>query len=70
MPTLPPALLLDTRLTPLERNAWMVFRVRVGADGLSALSSVAQLRPFLATTPLTPRAAFDTAMRAVTVCCV
>ena len=30
--SVPLGLLLDERLTPLERNAWMVFRARVGED--------------------------------------
>ena len=29
----PKALLLDERLTPLERNAWLTFRSLAGSDG-------------------------------------
>ncbi len=38
----PLGLLLDERLTPLECNAWLVFRARVAEDGISAL--LARLR--------------------------
>jgi len=34
----PKALLLDERLTPLERNAWLTFRALAGSDGTVVLS--------------------------------
>ena len=34
----PTALMLDTRLTPLERNGWQVLRMLRAADGLVSLS--------------------------------
>ena len=56
--TTPTALMLDTRLTPLERNAWQVLRMLRGADGLSPLASLGQLRRYLTTTPLGQRAGY------------
>lgn len=49
--TVPRRLLLDNRLTPLERNAWQVFRLLINDDGLTAFPSYEQLRPYLATQP-------------------
>ncbi|WDD95746.1 STY4528 family pathogenicity island replication protein [Burkholderia sp. FERM BP-3421] len=63
----PSALMLDIRLTPVERNAWQVLRMLHGVDGRSALASLAQLRPYLTTTPLGQRAGFETAWRALIV---
>lgn len=63
----PPAILLDICLTPLERNAWQVLRLLRVADGRSPLASLAQLRPYLTTTPLGQRAGFETAWRALIV---
>jgi hypothetical protein len=34
----PKALLLDERLTPLKRNAWLTFRALAGSDGTVVLS--------------------------------
>ncbi|RQR83528.1 MULTISPECIES: STY4528 family pathogenicity island replication protein [unclassified Burkholderia] len=65
--SVPLALLLDERLTPLERNAWMVFRARVGEDGTSALPNYEQMRPFLACKAGNQRAAYETASRTVCV---
>ncbi len=33
--SMPHALFLDRRLTPLERNAWQVFRLLLNADGVT-----------------------------------
>ncbi|MDH0094910.1 hypothetical protein N7373_25965 [Achromobacter mucicolens] len=63
--SVPLALLLDERLTPLERNAWMVFRARVGEDGTSALPNYEQMRPFLACKANNQKAAYETAVRTV-----
>ncbi|HCD6628665.1 STY4528 family pathogenicity island replication protein [Pseudomonas aeruginosa] len=65
--TVPLALLLDERLTPLERNAWMVFHARVDGDGTSALPNYEQMRPFLACKAGNQRAAYETASRTVCV---
>ncbi|PFG25173.1 hypothetical protein ATH90_4037 [Pseudomonas lurida] len=47
----PRRLLLDSRLTPLERNAWQVFRLLLNDDGLTSFPTYEQLRPYLASTP-------------------
>lgn len=65
--TTPSALMLDTRLTPLERNAWQVLRMLRGADGVSPLASLGQLRRYLTTTPLGQRAGYLTARRVLVV---
>lgn len=46
-----PRKLLDRRLTPLERNAWQVFRLMLTGDGLTAFPTYDQLRPWLASMP-------------------
>lgn len=45
--TTPTALMLDTRLTPLERNGWQVLRMLRASDGTSSLASLGQLRRYL-----------------------
>lgn len=65
--TVPRALFLDTRLTPLERNAWQVIRLQLNRDGLTALPTYEQLRPFLASMPCGAKASFETVARALTV---
>ena len=45
------ALFLDRRLTPLERNAWRVFRFQLNDDGVTAFPTYDQLRPYLASMP-------------------
>jgi hypothetical protein len=47
----PSALLLDRRLTPLERNAWQVFRLLMSDGGLTAFPTYEELRRYLATSP-------------------
>jgi hypothetical protein len=47
----PRRLLLDNRLTPLERNAWHVFRLLLNDDGLTSFPTYEQLRPYLASSP-------------------
>jgi hypothetical protein len=47
----PRRLLLDNRLTPLERNAWQVFRLLLNDDGLTSFPTYEQLRPYLASSP-------------------
>ena len=47
----PRRLLLDNRLTPLERNAWQVFRLLLNDDGLTSFPTYEQLQPYLAASP-------------------
>ena len=49
--SVPRALFLDRRLTPLERNAWQVFRLQLQSDGVTAFPTYDQLRPYLASMP-------------------
>ncbi|EHD23363.1 MULTISPECIES: STY4528 family pathogenicity island replication protein [Brenneria] len=65
--TTPTALMLDTRLTPLERNGWQVLRMLRAAEGLSPLTSLGQLRRYLTSTPLGQRAGYETAWRVLVV---
>lgn len=65
--TTPIALLVDPRLTPLERNGWQVLRMLSGPDGVSSLTSLSQLRRYLTTTPLGQRAGYETARRVLKV---
>ncbi|AUV14540.1 MULTISPECIES: STY4528 family pathogenicity island replication protein [Pseudomonadota] len=60
----PKALLLDERLTPLERNAWLTFRALASSDGTVVLSYDA-LRGYLPSAPGSKRAALETVSRAV-----
>lgn len=64
--TVPRALFLDRRLTPLERNAWQVIRMQLNADGLTALPTYDRLRPLLAVMPCGPVASTETVARALT----
>jgi hypothetical protein len=64
--SVPRALLLDRRLTPLERNAWQVFRLRLNDDGITAFPTYEQLRPYLASMPCVPHASHETVARALT----
>lgn len=60
----PKALLLDERLTPLERNAWLTFRSLAGSDG-TVVISYDDLRGFLPSALGSKRAALETVSRAV-----
>lgn len=62
----PRALLLDKRLTPLERNAWQVFRMLLNEDGITAFPTYDQLAPYLTSTPCATRASHETVARALT----
>ncbi|MBY4673872.1 hypothetical protein K6W12_24880 [Burkholderia multivorans] len=64
--TVPRALFLDRRLTPLERNAWQVFRLQLNDDGVTAFPTYDQLRPFLASMPCAAQASHETVARALT----
>lgn len=52
--TVPRRLLLDDRLTPLERNTWQVFRLLINDDGVTAFPTYDQLRPYLGMQPGKP----------------
>ncbi|WP_431306507.1 STY4528 family pathogenicity island replication protein [Pseudomonas aeruginosa] len=65
--SVPRALFLDRRLTPLERNAWQVCRLQLNDDGLSAFPTYEQLRPFLASMPCAANASFETISKALTI---
>ncbi|WEQ55767.1 STY4528 family pathogenicity island replication protein [Komagataeibacter nataicola] len=62
----PRGLILDRRLTPLERNAWQVFRLLLNDDGVTAFPSYDELAPFLASMPGAGRASHETVARALT----
>ncbi|MBS0450054.1 MAG: hypothetical protein JSS14_01970 [Proteobacteria bacterium] len=64
--SVPRALFLDRRLTPLERNAWQVFRLQLQSDGVTALPTYDQLRPYLASMPCAAQASHETVARALT----
>lgn len=64
--SVPRTLFLDKRLTPLERNAWQVFRLQLNGDGLTAFPTYDQLRPYLASMPCTALASHETIARALT----
>lgn len=54
----PTTLMLDARLTPLERNGWQVLH---SPDGISSLASLGQLRRYLTSIPLGQKAGYETA---------
>ena len=62
----PRALFLDRRLTPLERNAWQVFRLQLNDDGVTAFPTYDQIRPYLASVPCAAQASHETVARALT----
>ncbi|RUE35055.1 hypothetical protein FIU09_04735 [Stenotrophomonas maltophilia] len=64
--SVPRALFLDRRLTPLERNAWQVFRLQLNDDGVTAFPTYNQLRPYLASMPCAAQASHETVARALT----
>ena len=64
--SVPRALFLDRRLTPLERNAWQVFRLQLNDDGVTAFPTYDQLRPWLASMPCAAQASHETVARALT----
>lgn len=63
--SVPLALFLDRRLTPLERNAWQVFRLKLNDDGITAFPTYEELRPYLAAMPCTNKASHETVARAL-----
>ncbi|MDR6610539.1 STY4528 family pathogenicity island replication protein [Pseudomonas synxantha] len=64
--TVPRALLLDSRLTPLERNAWQVFRLLLNDDGVTAFPTYDQLRRFLSSVPCGALASHETVAKTLT----
>lgn len=64
--SVPRRLFLDRRLTPLERNAWQVFRLLLNDDGVTAFPTYDQLRPWLASMPCGAQASHETVARALT----
>lgn len=64
--SVPRALFLDRRLTPLERNAWQIFRLQLNDDGVTAFPTYDQLRPYLASMPCGAQASHETVSRALT----
>ncbi|MBN4180757.1 STY4528 family pathogenicity island replication protein [Pseudomonas savastanoi] len=64
--TVPRGLLLDDRLSPLERNAWQVFRLLINGDGVTAFPSYEKLRPYLGSSP-GKSASKETVAKALTV---
>lgn len=65
--TTPASLMLDARLTPLERNGWQVLRMLRSAEGISPLANLGQLRRYLTSTPLGQLAGYETAWRVLIV---
>jgi hypothetical protein len=65
--SVPRGLLLDQRLTPLERNAWQVFRMLLADSGVTAFPTYEQLRPYLTSLPGSNQASDETVARALTV---
>ncbi|MDR1367995.1 MAG: hypothetical protein LBJ76_04690 [Candidatus Accumulibacter sp.] len=66
----PASLMLDARLTPLERNGWQVLRMLCSAEGISPLASLGRLRRYLTSTPLGKRAGYEMAWRVLVVLCL
>lgn len=64
--SVPRRLFLDRRLTPLERNAWQVFRLQLNNDGVTAFPTYDQLRPYLTSMPCAAQASHETVARALT----
>ncbi|VVM80290.1 STY4528 family pathogenicity island replication protein [Pseudomonas fluorescens] len=64
--TVPRALFLDIRLTPLERNAWQIIRLQLLDNTTTVFPSYEQLRPFLASMPCGAKASHETIAKALT----
>ncbi len=61
----PRRLLLDARLTPLERNAWQVFRLLLQGQGL-VMPRYEDLQPYLSSVPYGALASRETIARVLT----
>src|SRR3954468_11650221 len=64
--SVPRALLMDSRLTPLERNAWQVFRLLVQDDRITSFPTYEQLRPYLTSLRCSTQASDETVARSLT----
>lgn len=64
--TVPRRLLLDNRLTPLERNAWQVLRLLLDGQGL-VTPRYEDLQPYLSAVPYGAAASRETVARVLTV---
>lgn len=64
--SVPRRLFFDRRLTPLERNAWQVFRLQITGDDVTALPTYDEVRPWLASMPCGAQASHETVARALT----
>jgi len=64
--TVPRGLLTDKRLTPLERNAWQVFRLFLDREGMASVPTYEQLRDYLSSMP-GARASTETVSRVITI---
>ncbi|WP_157969752.1 STY4528 family pathogenicity island replication protein [Pseudomonas huaxiensis] len=62
----PRQLFTDNRLTPLERNAWQLFRMTLASEGISPLPTYEQLQPYMTTMPCGAKASHETIARALT----
>lgn len=62
--TVPKKLLLDNRLTPLERNAWLVFKLLLDKEGF-AVPRYQDIQPFLTMAPYGDKASKETIARAI-----
>jgi hypothetical protein len=65
--TVPRALFFDRRLTPLERNAWQIIRLKLNGDGITAFPTYEELRPLLSSMPCAPKASHETVARAISI---
>lgn len=63
--SVPRALFLDQRLTPLERNAWFIIRMMLDAEDVKDLPTYEKLQPFLTSMPLAQKASTETVARAL-----
>ena len=63
---IPQRLLLDSRLTPLERNGWLVFKMLLDKQGYS-VPRYQDLQPYLAQTPYGEKASRETISRVIAI---
>lgn len=62
--TVPKRLLLDNRLTPIERNAWQVFKLLLDKEGF-AVPHYEDLQPYLSMVPYGEKASKETIARTI-----
>ena len=63
---IPRQLFTDNRLTPLERNAWLLFRMTLVSEGITPLPTYDQLQPYMTMVPCGAKASHETIARALT----